>query len=167
MYRIHPEKTVLVLGSREGWGNQEVLHMFKNHSPLCKGPSQETENVKLAEPETPGPTDLAKPQGFNAHSFPAGIWPAPSSIFVALNNSLSPSSSFSSPIFLHNLAYSRCSEKLLRQFDGGRVKDSRSCNLQGMRVITTKNVRLTDTAHTTDPKNPLAKYIQMGRVSHI
>lgn len=55
--------------------------------------------------------------------------------------------------YLQNLAYSRCSEKLLRHFDGGRVKASCSCDLQGMRVITAKNVRLTDTAHTMDPQN--------------
>lgn len=47
--------------------------MLRKHSPLCKGPSQETENVKLTESETPGPNDLAKPQGFSTHSFPAGI----------------------------------------------------------------------------------------------
>lgn len=96
--RIHGEKTVLVLGSWEGWGNLEVLHTFRKRSQLCKGPSQETENVKLAELEAPRSNDLAKPQGFHAHSFPAGIWPAPSSIFVPLNNPLSPSSNLSSPI---------------------------------------------------------------------
>lgn len=56
------------------------------------------ENKKWTEAETPGPNQLAKPQGFHAHSFPAGIWPAPSSIFVLLNKSLSPSSSLFSPM---------------------------------------------------------------------
>ena len=98
IFRIHHEKTVLILGSEESWGNPEVLCTLRKHSPLCKGPSQETEKVKLAELETLHSNDLAKPQGFHTHSFPAGIWPAPSSIFVPLNNSLSPSSSPSSPV---------------------------------------------------------------------
>lgn len=55
--------------------------------------------------------------------------------------------------YLQNLAYSHCSEKLLRHFDRGRVKASCSCDLQGMKVIAAKTVRLTDTAHTMDPQN--------------
>lgn len=98
IFRIHHEKTDLILGSKESWGNPDVLCTLRKHSPVCKGPSQETEKVKLAELETPRSNDLAKPQGFHTHSFPAGIWPAPSSIFVPLNNSLSPPSSRSSPV---------------------------------------------------------------------
>ena len=89
---------VVIIESWEGWRNPEVLYTFGKHSPLCKGPSQETKNVKLTALQTPHSKDVAKPQGFHAHSFPAGIWPAPSSIFVPLNNSLSPSPSLSSPM---------------------------------------------------------------------
>lgn len=41
--------------------------------PTMEGPWQETEKVKLAELETLHSNDLAKPQGFHTHSFPAGI----------------------------------------------------------------------------------------------
>lgn len=85
------------------------------------------------------------------------------SLFPLIIPSLLPPA-FLLPYYLHNLAYSCCSEKLLRHFDGGRVTASCSCDLHGRRVIVAKNVRLTDTAHT--PSKSLAEHIQMGRLSH-
>lgn len=125
--------------------------------------------MKLAEPETPGSNDLAKPQGFNAHSFPAGIWPAPSSIFIPLIiPSLLPPT-FLLPYYLHNLAYSCCSEKLLRHFDGGRVKASCSCDLQGMKVITAKNdrhipwiLKIISWAHSNGKSLPYLESVHLG-----
>lgn len=98
IHRIYPKTTDWVVGSWKDWGNPEALHTLRKPSPLWKRPSQGIENIIWAELETPGPKQLAQPQGFHAHSFPAGIWPAPSSIFVLLNKSLSPPSSLSSPM---------------------------------------------------------------------
>lgn len=90
------------------------------------------------------------------------------SLFPLIIPSLLPPA-FLLSYYLGNLSYSCCLDKLLRHFDGGRVKASYSYDLQGMKVITAKTdrhipwiLKIISWAHLNGKPLPYLESVNLG-----